>query len=77
MKQMFLEMIFEQVRRNGAKMAIEDPENGAMTFRELADWSGKAYRHFKRRGIVDNVGETRIAAARGDSQGSLAGAQRK
>ena len=51
MKQIVLERFFDNVRKKGNQIAVQDPNNGTLTFRELAMWSGKVYQYLKRKGI--------------------------
>lgn len=51
MKQVFLEMFFEQVKTKPSHIAVTDPQNGSLTFKELADCSGKVFQYLKSRGI--------------------------
>lgn len=51
MKQIVLERFFDNVRKKGNQIAVQDPNNGTLTFQELAMWSGKVYQYLKRKGI--------------------------
>ncbi len=51
MRQIFLDMLFEQVKTKGYHTAVSDPKNGSMTFADLADCSGKVFQYLKNQGI--------------------------